>query len=109
MNAGETIARFKGRLKRVKRKFELKEFSQQRVMFNPSVLNTSQLDQFNVHSNFSSLSASNGGLSQGDSSSVKVNLPKMQLPCFDGNIQQWIEFWEMFSTSVDQQNLSKVS
>ena len=77
---------------------ELKEFSQQRVMFNLSVLNTSQFDQSNVHSNLTSLNASNGGLNQGDStsSSVKVNLPKMQLPCFDGNIQQWTEFWKMF-------------
>jgi len=92
MNAGETTAHFKGRLKCLKRKFELKELSQQRVMFNPLVLNTSQFDQSNVHSNLTSLSASNGGLSQGDSSTVKVNLPKMQLPCFDGNIQQWTEF-----------------
>ena len=104
MNTGEITARFKGRLKHVKRKFEL---SQQKILLNPSVLNTSLFDQFNAHSNLSSQGALDGSL--GQCNSVKVNLPKMQLPCFDGNIQQWTEFWEMFSTSVDQQNLPKVS
>jgi len=46
MNAGGTIAHFKGRLKRMKCKFELKELSEQMVMFTPLVLNTSQFDQF---------------------------------------------------------------
>ena len=104
MNAGEIIAHFKGRLKCVKCKFKL---SQQRVMLNPPVLNPSLFDQSNAHSNLSSQSVLDGSLSQGKS--VKVNLPKIQLPCFDGNIQQRTEFWEMFTTSVDQQNLSKVS
>ena len=27
---------------------------------------------------------------------LKVNLPKFQLPIFDGNIQQWQEFWDIF-------------
>ena len=85
MNTGEITARFKGRLKRVKHKFEQKVSSQQRVMFNLS-----------------------GSLNQ-DDIRVKVNLPKIQLPNCDGNIQQWTEFWEMFSTAVDQQNLSKIS
>ena len=76
-------------------------------MFNPPVLNPSPFDQSNAHSNLSSQSVLDGNLSQGNS--VKVNLPKIQLPCFDRNIQQWTEFWEMFTTSVDQQHLSKVS
>ena len=104
MNAGKIIACFKGKLKHVKCKFKL---NQQRVMLNPPVLNPSPFDQSNVHSNLSSQSVLDGSLSQRNS--VKVNLPKIQLPCFDGNIQQWTEFWEMFTTSVDQQNLSKVS
>ena len=104
MNAGKIIACFKGKLKHVKCKFKL---SQQMVMLNSPVLNHSPFDQSNVHSNLSSQSVLDGSLSQRNS--VKVNLPKIQLPCFDGNIQQWTEFWEMFTTSVHQQNLSKVS
>ena len=71
-------------------------------MLNPPVLNPSPFDQSNAHSNLSSQSVLDGSLSQGNS--VRVNLPKIQLPCFNGNIQQWTEFWEMFTTSVDQQN-----
>ena len=103
MNAGKIIACFKGKLKHVKRKFKL---SQQRVMLNSPVLNPSPFDQSNLHSNLSSQSVLDGSLSQRNS--VKVNSPKIQLPCFDGN-KQWTEFWEMFTTSLDQQNLSKVS
>jgi len=108
MNAGEGVARFKGRLKRVKRKFEQKMSSQKMQMFNPSVASSAPFDQSNSHSILSSQGALNSSLSQ-DDIRVKVNLPKMQLPSFDGNIQQWTEFWEMFCTAVDQQNLSKVS
>jgi len=27
---------------------------------------------------------------------VKVNLPKVQLPIFDGKISEWQEFWDIF-------------
>ena len=38
------------------------------------------------------------GLGQGqpEAMGLKVNLPKLQLPTFDGNIQQWQEFWDVF-------------
>ena len=85
------VSCFKGKLKHVKRKLKL---SQQRVMLNSPVLNPSPFDQSNAHSNLSSQSVLDGSLSQRNS--VKVNLPKIQLPCFDGNIQQWTEFWKMF-------------
>ena len=91
MNAGKIITCFKGKLKHVKRKFKL---SKQRVMLNSPVLNPSPFDQSNAYSNLSSQSVLDGSLSQ--CNSVKVNLPKIQLPCFDGNIQQCTEFWEMF-------------
>ena len=108
MNAGEIIACFKGRLKHVKRTFEQKVSSQQRVMFNSSVVSSALFDQSNALCIFSNQSALNGSLNH-DEIRVKVNLPKIQLPSFDENIQQWTEFWEMFSTAVDQRNLSKIS
>ena len=54
----------------------------------------------NTHSNLSSRS-------QNLTSVVKVNLPKIQLPNYEGNVQQWTEFWDMFKTCVDEQNISK--
>ena len=27
---------------------------------------------------------------------LRVNLPKLQLPVFDGNLQQWQEFWYIY-------------
>ena len=39
----------------------------------------------------------------------QMRLPKLQLPNFDGNILKWPEFWDVFESSVDKQNISKVS
>ena len=36
---------------------------------------------------------------------TSVRLPKMQ-PNFDGNILKWPEFWDVFESSVDKQNIS---
>ena len=30
---------------------------------------------------------------------LQVNLPKLQLPVFDGNLQQWQEFWDSYIQS----------
>jgi len=38
-----------------------------------------------------------------------MRLPKLQLPNFDGNILKWPKFWDVFESSVDKQNISKVS
>ena len=38
-----------------------------------------------------------------------MRLPKLHLPNFDGNILKWPEFWDVFESSVDKQNISKVS
>ena len=40
---------------------------------------------------------------------MRVSLPKLQLMTFGGDIQQWSEFWDMFNSSVHEQNLPKVS
>ena len=40
---------------------------------------------------------------------VKVNLPKLQLPKFDGKISEWQEFWDIFCCSIHEQNLPVVS
>ena len=41
---------------------------------------------------------------------LRVNLPKLQLPVFDGNIQQWQEFWDSFNSAIhEQQTLPAVS
>ena len=38
-----------------------------------------------------------------------VRLPKLQLPNFDGNILKWSKFWDVFKSSVDEQNIAMVS
>ena len=47
--------------------------------------------------------------SQGQFNGLSVSLPKLQLLTFSGDIQQWPEFWDMFNSSVHEQNLPKVS
>ena len=32
-----------------------------------------------------------------------TNLPKLQLPVFDGNLQQWQEFWDIYKATVHKQ------
>ena len=36
-------------------------------------------------------------------SGLQISLPKLQLQTFDGNLQQWQEFWDIFNASVHQQ------
>ena len=43
------------------------------------------------------------------SASTALRLLKLQLPNFDGNILKWPEFWDVFESSVDKQNIAKVS
>ena len=41
---------------------------------------------------------------------LKINLPKLQLPTFDGNICHWQEFWDTFKSLIHEQtNLPDVS
>ena len=41
---------------------------------------------------------------------LRVNLPKLQLPVFDGNLQQWQEFWDIYKATIhEQQTMPAVS
>ena len=44
-----------------------------------------------------------------DRNSVKMRLPKLNLPTFDGNILYWQEFWNIFTTSVHEQDIPDVT
>ena len=43
------------------------------------------------------------------SADTAMRLPKLHLPNLDGNILKWPEFWDVFESSVDRQNIAKVS
>ena len=34
---------------------------------------------------------------------LRVDLPKLQLPVFDGNLQQWQEFWDIYKATIHEQ------
>ena len=34
---------------------------------------------------------------------LRVNLPKLQWPVFDGNLQQWQEFWDIYKATIHEQ------
>ena len=41
---------------------------------------------------------------------LRVNLPKLQLPVFDDNLQQWQEFWDIYKATIhEQQTMPAVS
>ena len=41
---------------------------------------------------------------------LRVNLHKLQLPVFDGNLQQWQEFWDIYKATIhEQQTVPAVS
>ena len=66
--------------------------------------------QLPVETHTQNLSSQNEAFgNQGQVGHLKVNLPKLQLPIFDGDVQKWQEFWDIFDSSVHQQNLTKVS
>lgn len=35
-------------------------------------------------------------------------LPELNLPTFDGNVLQWTQFWDQFSSNIDQRDLREV-
>lgn len=39
---------------------------------------------------------------------MSSKLPKLNLPLFDGDILQWQQFWDHFSSNIDQRNISDV-
>ena len=108
MDANEMVVRLQGRLKLIVRAREQSRTKTLPVSKEPvgSIVDPSvslNLGGYNLEpSSFSSgeLGAFN----------LKVNLPKLQLPIFDGNIQQWQEFWDIFNSTIhEQQTLSAVS
>jgi len=36
------------------------------------------------------------------SCAVNTKLPKLSIPFFSGDVLQWVEFWELFSTNIDE-------
>ena len=48
-------------------------------------------------------------LDTSSSADTAMRLPKLQLPNCDGNILKWPEFWDVFESSADKQNIAKVS
>ena len=42
------------------------------------------------------------------SADTAMRLPKLHLPSFDENILKWPEFWDVFESSMDKQNIAKV-
>ena len=44
-----------------------------------------------------------------NNSSVKMKLPKLHLPTFDGNILHWQEFWDVYKTAVHEQDIPNVT
>ena len=89
LDSGECIGRLKARLKRIQRKLDIKR----RTPLDPMAAVSSQHVAWSV---------SNSGL--------QISLPKLQLQTFDGNLQQWQEFWDIFDASVhQQQNLPSVA
>ena len=108
MDANEMVVRLQGRLKLIVRARERSRaktlpVSKEPVgsMVDPSVSLTS-----GGH-NLEPSSFSSGELG---ALNLRVNLPRLQLPIFDGNIQQWQEFWDIFNSTIhEQQTLSAVS
>ena len=47
--------------------------------------------------------------SNASSSHVDVKLPKLNLPCFGGDVREWTSFWEQFETAIDNSDLPDVS
>ena len=88
LDAGDVVARLEARLRQIMRKREQLQAKLQEP--------TTQL----LHNESSSLPKTL------EATSLRVNLPKIQLPLFNGNIQ---EFWDMFQSSIDEQNLPAVS
>ena len=83
-------------------------FEQYRIEINESVTAfTTYLEDYKESQKPSSLDTSLSGSSSGSTtgsggSSRKVNLPKLQLATFNGDILQWQEFYDGFSAAIDK-------
>ena len=106
MEANELVARLETRLKliaRIGQQARAKELSERetKTTVNPSVM---QPGGYNNTELITRLVSSSLG------ENLRVNLPKLQLPVFDGNLQQWQEFWDIYKATIyEQQTMPAVS
>ena len=97
LNAKEAVMRLQARLVWItKKRIERTLLNQDAVAFQPNTLEASVQSPVNLSS-------------QGHLSDLKVSLPKLQLLIFNGDIQQWPEFWDMFNSAVHEQTVSPVA
>ena len=106
MEANELVARLESRLKviaRIGQHARAKVLSERETetTVNPSV--RMQPDGYNTELIMRLISSSLG-------EKLRVNLPKLQLPVFDGNLKQWQEFWDIYKATIhEQQTMPAVS
>ena len=108
MDANEMVVRLQGRLKLIVRAREQLRTKTLPVSKEPvgSIVDPS----VSLNSRGYNLEPSSFSSGELGAFNLKVNLPKLQLPIFDGNIQQWQEFWDIFNSAIhEQQTLSAVS
>ena len=87
MDANEVVAHLQSRLKLIARaRTQIKTLTTTKEV--GAIVNTSG----NLPSGGYNIEPANLGSS--DMGVLRVNLPKLQLPVLEGNIQQWQEFWE---------------
>ena len=103
MDANEMVARLQSRFKLIARaRTRIKTLTTTKEV--GAIVNTSG----NLPSGGYNIEPTNLGSS--DMGVLKVNHPKLQLPVFEGNIQQWQEFWDSFNSAIhEQQTLPAVS
>ena len=107
MEANELVARLETRLKviaRIGQQVRAKVLSEREtettvntsVRMQPGGYNNTELIFFIVSSSLGE--------------KLRVNLPKLQLPVFDDNLQQWQEFWDIYKATIhEQQTMPAVS
>ena len=107
MEANELVARLETRLKviaRIGQQARAKVLSERETetTVNPSV--RMQPGGYNNTELITRLVSSSLG------ENLRVNLPKLQLPVFDGNLQQLQEFWDIYKATIhEQQTMPAVS
>ena len=100
MEANELVVRLETRLKviaRIGQQARVKVLSERetKTTVNPSV--RMQPGGYNNTELITRLVSSSLG------ENLRVNLPKLQLPVFDGNLQQWQEFWDIYKATIHEQ------
>ena len=103
MEANKLNARLETRLKviaRIGQQVRAKVLSERET---ETMVNSSMRMQPGGYNNTELISSSLG-------ENLRVNLPKLQLPVFDGNLQQWQEFWDIYKATIhEQQTMPAVS